>query len=88
MIAPLRLILMLLVVLSVIYIIASFWSRNTRRRKLIAFWDKKGLTGDRDAFIDRGLRQYDRSLRRKLLLGVYIVPLGAIAVLVFVTNFM
>ena len=87
MIAPLRLILMLLVVLSVIYIIASFWSRNTRRRKLIAFWDKKGLTGDRDAFIDRGLRQYDRSLRRKLLLGVYIVPICLVALMIYLTNF-
>ncbi len=88
MIAPLRLIFMLLIVLTVIYIVLSLWSRSVRRRKLNEYWDRKGLTGDRDAFVQRGLRQYDNSIRRKLLLGVYVVPLVLIAVLVFVTNFM
>ncbi len=88
MIAPLRLIFMLLIVLTVIYIVLSLWSRSTRRRKLNDYWDRKGLTGDREAFVKRGLKQYDNSIRRKLLLGVYIVPLVVIATLVFVMNFM
>jgi len=88
MIAPLRLIFMLLIVLTVIYIVLSLWSRSTRRRKLNDYWDRKGLTGDRAAFVKRGLKQYDNSIRRKLLLGVYIVPLVVIATLVFVMNFM
>ena len=88
MIAPLRLIFMLLIVLTVIYIVLSLWSRSTRRRKLNDYWDRKGLTGDREAFVKRGLNQYDNSIRRKLLLGVYIVPLVVIATLVFVMNFM
>ena len=88
MLAPIRLMFMLLIVLSVTYIVLSFWSRNTRRRKLNDYWDNKGLTGDRDAFVQRGLRQYDKSIRRKLLMGVYIIPLVTIALLVFVMNFM
>ena len=88
MIAPLRLIIMLLIVQTVIYIVLSLWSRSTRRRKLNDYWDRKGLTGDREAFVKRGLKQYDNSIRRKLLLGVYIVPLVVIATLVFVMNFM
>jgi len=88
MIAPLCLIFMLLIVLTVIYIVLSLWSRSTRRRKLNDYWDRKGLTGDREAFVKRGLKQYDNSIRRKLLLGVYIVPLVVIATLVFVMNFM
>ncbi len=88
MIAPIRLIFMLLIVLTVVYIILSLWSRRTRRRKLETYWDEKGHKGDRDAFITRGLRQYDRSIRRKLLLAVYIVPLLLIAVLIYVMNFM
>lgn len=81
-----RLLALLLIVLSVIYIVVSFWSRNVRRRKLAAHWDKKGLTGDRDAFIRRGLEHYDRSFRRKLILLVYILPLAAIAAILIISN--
>ena len=84
----LRLLFILMIVLTIIYVGLSFYSRQVRRGKLEAHWDKKGLTGDRDAFIRRGLEKYDSSFRRKLILGVYIVPLGVIALLVYVTNFM
>lgn len=86
--APIRLIIMLLIVLSVIYVVLSAWSRRVRRGKLETYWDEKSLTGDRDDFIKRGLRQYDNSIRRKLILGVYIVPLITIAALVYIMNFM
>lgn len=88
MIVALRFLIPLLVVLTVIYVVLSIYSRRVRRGKLEAHWDKKGMTGDRDAFIERGLKKYDGSFRRKLLLGVYVVPLGAIAILIYVTNFM
>lgn len=87
MIVAIRFLIPLLIILTVIYVGLSIYSRLVRRRKLIAHWDKKGMTGDRDAFVARGLRKYDGSFRKKLLLGVYIVPLGAIALLIYVTNF-
>ena len=58
-----------------------------RRAKLKRRWIDKGLTGDRAAFIQRGLRQYDRSFRRRLILLVYIVPLGLIALVIYMVNF-
>ena len=89
MLALLRLIFVLLIVLTVIYIGVSIYSRRVRRGKLEARWDAKDvLTVDRETFVERGLKKYDNSIRRKLILGVYIVPLTAIAVLVYVTNFM
>ncbi len=78
----------LLVVLTVIYGAVSLYSREVRRAKLKRRWRDKGLTGDRDAFIQRGLKQYDRSFRRRLILLVYVLPLGAIALLVYTMNFM
>ncbi|MBY6056002.1 hypothetical protein KUV26_09285 [Leisingera daeponensis] len=83
-----RLILILLVVLTVVYAAVSLYSREMRRLKLKRRWKEKGLTGDRAAFIQRGLKQYDRSFRRKLILLVYIIPLGALALLIYVINFM
>ncbi|GAA6193333.1 hypothetical protein DS909_11855 [Phaeobacter gallaeciensis] len=84
----LRLLVPLLVVLTVIYIGVSLYSRRVRRNKLEAYWDKKGVTGDREAFVARGLKKYDASFRRKLILGVYVVPLALIAFLVYFSNFM
>lgn len=89
MFAMIRMLGLLLIVLTVIYVALSLWSRAVRRRKLAERWDSKPvLTTDREAFIRRGLEQYDRSFRRRAILLVYIVPLSAIAILVYVTNFM
>jgi len=89
MLALLRLMFMLMIVLTVVYVGVSIYSRRVRRGKLATRWDQKDiLTVDRETFIERGLKKYDNSIRRKLILGVYIVPLTAIAVLVYVTNYM
>jgi hypothetical protein len=89
MLALFRLMFVLLIVLTIVYVGLSIYSRRMRRAKLAARWDQKDiLTVDREAFIERGLKKYDNSFRRKLILGVYIVPLTAIAVIVYVTNFM
>ena len=87
MFAFLRLAVIGLIVLTVIYVCLSFYSRAVRRGKLEAEWDETGMTGDRDAFIEEGLRDYDGSLRRKLILGVYIIPITLVAALIYFTNF-
>ncbi len=89
MLPMLRLMFILLVILTVIYVVVSIWSRQVRRKKLEDRWDSKEvLTTDREAFIRRGLEKYDKSFRRKLILGIYIVPFTIIMVLIYVTNFM
>ncbi len=82
-----RLIVVGFVVLTVIYLSLSFYSRAVRRAKLGRKWDEDIRTGDRAAYIKRGLQIYDRSLRRKLLWGVYIVPVVTIAVVIYLVNF-
>lgn len=78
---------MAFVVMLVVYFVLSAWSRSVRRGKLGAEWDEDVHTGDRDAFIEDGLAEYDHSLRRKLIFGVFIVPYLVIGVLVYVVNF-
>lgn len=84
----LRLLLILLVIQSIAYVALSFYSRGIRRRKLESWWDEKGKTGNKDAFVERGLHVYDNSFRRKLILGVYIVPWVAIGALIYIVNYM
>ncbi|KPD11681.1 hypothetical protein [Phaeobacter sp. 11ANDIMAR09] len=87
MVAFIRLSLLLLVGLTVIYGGVSLYSRERRRAKLKQRWAERGLTGDRRTFIQRGLKQYDHSLRRRLILLVYILPLSAIALVIYMVNF-
>lgn len=82
-----RLLVIGFLVLSVVYICLSLYSRSVRRDKLEREWDEEIQQGDRDAFVEAGLREYDGSLRRKLILGVYIVPLTVISVIIYLTNF-
>jgi uncharacterized ion transporter superfamily protein YfcC len=82
-----RLLFMGFIVLSVVYVCLSFYSRSVRRAKLRAEWDESGNEGDRDAFVQEGLDDYDGSLRRKLILGVYVVPFVLMCVIIYLTNF-
>lgn len=87
MFALIRLAVVGFVILSIIYVVLSLYSRSVRRRKLRAEWDEERPTTDRETFVDQGLEDYDQSLRRKLILGVYVIPVCVIGFIVYVTNF-
>lgn len=89
MIALARLLLVLLVGLTVVYVSVSLWSRGVRKGKLRRAYDAgdREYGEDRDLYVRRGLEDYDDSFRRKLILLVYIVPLAVIAYIVYVVNY-
>lgn len=91
MFALLRLIAVGFVVLTVIYIALSLYSRSVRKGKLRAEWRAQAQAGvaeqTEDAFVDVGMIEYDNSLRRKLILGVYVVPTVLVGVIIYLTNF-
>lgn len=82
-----RLLIVGFIVLTVIYVCLSLYSRAVRRGKLIRQWEAEGRPGDRAQFIAEGMRAYDSSLRKKLILGVYVVPVTLITVIIYLTNF-
>ncbi|MGR3452751.1 hypothetical protein [Pseudooceanicola sp.] len=75
-------------VLTLVYVIVSFWSRQVRRGKLKKRWESEGRPGDRETYVERGLAEYDDSFRRKLILLVYIVPLAVIVAIIYAVNYM
>ena len=85
--ALVRVFFIVLVLLSVIYVSLSLYSRARCRDRLEAQWDAGGITTPRDRFVREGLRDYDGSLRRKLILGVYIVPLMLVCLIIYFINF-
>ncbi len=75
-------------ILTVIYVGLSVYHRWARRRALQAAWDAAPVAGtDRERFVAEGMRDYQRSLARRLLWGVYLVPLGFLFLLLVVANY-
>ena len=75
------------VVLTLVYIGLSLYNRWAERRRLSAEYARReeeegAPAGGRKAFVDQGMYDYERSLRRKLVFLVYLIPFGAIAILV------
>ena len=82
-----RLVFIGFIVMTVVYVCLSLYSRSIRKGKLRAEWDENQGPGEREAFVEKGLEEYDGSLRRKLILGVYVVPTVLVAVIIYLTNF-
>ncbi len=64
--------------LSVIYFAISVYSRSVRREKLEKWWAEENPGSDdmaaRAAYVERGMAEYNASIRPKLILLVYIIP--------------
>ena len=76
------------VALSLVYAAVSVYSRSVRREKLEKGWDgdptNEGRSdADRAAHLASGMADYHRSLRRKLILLIYVVPLVLIAATIY-----
>ena len=82
-----RLVVIGFLVLTVIYVCLSFYSRAVRRGKLGREWEEGAQDTDRDTFVQEGLDDYDGSLRRKLILGVYVIPVVVVSVIIYLTNY-
>lgn len=82
----LRLLVIGFVVLTVIYVGVSLYSRAVRRDKLEAEWDEEVKKGDREDFVEDGLEDYDHSFRRKLIWLVYIIPVVIVLAIIYMVN--
>lgn len=87
MIGIIRLVVFGFVALSVVYLLVTIYARSVRREALEKEFDAGGIAGSRDAFIDEGMKDYHGSLRRKLLLLVYVVPMTVVAATIYLVNY-
>ncbi len=88
MVALMRLLIFGLIALTVLYLAISWYSRSVRRQKMERDWEEAGRPGDRNAYIEAGMKQYEHSLRKRLIWLVYIVPVVTVVVIIYLTNFM
>lgn len=81
-----RLMGLVLVGLTVIFVSLWFYARAAQREKLEAQWDREQGPGRRESFVNAELSAYESGLRRRLIWGVYVIPSCLIALLIYVTN--
>ena len=82
-----RLVVFGFLALSVVYLSLSIYSRSVRREKLEEEYDADPVEGiSRDDYVKKGIVEYNNGLRPKLLLLVYVVPVVAFGLIVYLTN--
>ncbi len=86
MIVWIRNIVIIFVLLSIIYVILSLVSRFKQRAKLRIEYDVAKPAGNKDEFVAKGMQKYQRGIRPKLFLGVYVVPLIIMVGLLYLAN--
>ncbi|WP_321364980.1 hypothetical protein [uncultured Celeribacter sp.] len=84
----LRFLIIGFIVMTLFYGLLTVYVRSLTRERLEEDWEKEGSIGERDAYVEEGIKAYERSFRPKLLLLVYILPLIVFAAIFYVTNFL
>jgi ABC-type multidrug transport system permease subunit len=92
MIGIVRLVVFGIVVMSLMYVLISIYSRSVRREKLEKEWDtdpaREGAPmAEREAFIEAGMIAYQTGLRRRLIWLVFVIPTAVVAVIVYLVNY-
>ncbi len=68
--------------------VLSAYSRWNQRKTLEADYDAtEHVNGDREEFIAEGMSRYEHSLKKRLLLGVFVLPIAIVAVLLLIAYF-
>lgn len=90
MVALIRLVVFGFLALSVVYLAIWFYSRSVRRERLEKQWAADhpdgGDAGERDAYIETGMTEYQNGIRPKLILLVYVIPAVLVIAGLIVTN--
>jgi hypothetical protein len=81
-----RMTFFLLIGLTVVYVSLYFYWRSGIRMRLEEDWVMEGRPGDRNAWVEDRLAPKARRIRRWLVFLVYVLPLAALSVYVYVTN--
>lgn len=85
-----RLVVVGFLVLGVVYLCISLYSRSVRREKLEEEWDEnppEDATPDmRASFIADGMAVYESGLRKKLILLVFVIPPLIVATIISIIN--
>ena len=81
-----RVLFVFFLVLVAIHLVLRLVLRFRERRRLAEEWEAGPQEGDREAFMDRGMADYDRSLRKRLLWLTIVLPMAGLILLLYLVN--
>lgn len=85
-----RNIIFIVFILSAIYVLLSTSGRLRQRKRLNTQYKAQSLEtknkANKDEFITQGMVKYDRSMRPKLFLFVFIIPIIVIGTLIYLAQ--
>ena len=87
----LRLAFFLYLGLTIVYFLTAIYSRSMRREKLEKEWDtdpaREGVPPDeRTEFIETGMLDYQKGLKKRLLWLIYVIPTIGFAATIYYVN--
>ncbi|MDH3666461.1 MAG: hypothetical protein OEN23_05980 [Paracoccaceae bacterium] len=81
--------MVLFAILTLIYVVLSQYSRWNHRKTLEADYDATDhVDENREEFVAEGMSRYEHSLSKRLLLGVFVLPIAIVAVLLLIAYYM
>jgi len=83
----LRNLVFIVLILSAVYAVLSISGRHKAKKRLKAEYDAEQLGVSQKEYLARGLAKYDRSMKPKLFLFVFILPIVIIAGLMFLAQY-
>lgn len=87
MIPWIRNIVIIFFILTLIYLALSTLSRLKQRQKLKLKYDSATDKISEDEFMAKGMQKYERSLKPKLFIGVYLFPLAVMLLLGYLAQY-
>jgi hypothetical protein len=81
-----RMLLMMLVLLTVVYVSLFLYWRAGVRMRLEEDWVMQGRPGDRDDWIEDRIAPTARRIRTWLIFLVYVLPIAGLSLYIYLTN--
>ncbi|MBC6438526.1 MAG: hypothetical protein GDA52_10430 [Rhodobacteraceae bacterium] len=81
-----RMAIILLLLLSVVYVCIYLSWRASLREQLAEDWVMKGRPGTREAWVEQRAAPKLRRINRWLIVTVYVLPITALGLFVYITN--
>jgi len=85
--ALIRLLGVVLIGCTAMYLSIGFYARARRKEKLAEQWRGDLRVGDRDGWMREEMAKFDKKLRVRLILLVYVVPIVFVGLLFYWQNY-
>ena len=81
-----RILIVMIVALSIVYVCLFFYLRSGARMRLEEDWVQEGRPGDRDDWVEERVAPAMARIRVWLVVAVYVMPVVGLTAFVWLTN--